>query len=81
MRSILAFALLVASSMATLAQQDEAQVRSDCRYDALRYCARFIPAPVLLRRREPTQAERDALIGCMLAYRDKLQSKCSRHLY
>lgn len=56
-------------STSALAQPDEAQARRDCTADALRYCKRAIAT-----------GSRNSIIVCMIANRDKLQSKCSRHL-
>ncbi len=53
---------------------DERQIRRDCTYDALRYCKSSIAEAT-------KQASRQPIIDCMIAHRDKLQSKCSKHLY
>ena len=49
---------------------DEAQIRSDCRYDALRYCKAAI-----------LTADRDKIITCMVANRDRLRPRCAAHIY
>lgn len=49
---------------------DERQIRRDCRSDALTYCKAAI-----------LTANRQTIINCMLSNRDKLQDRCSRHLY
>lgn len=52
---------------------DERQIRRDCTFDALRYCKEAIAEAT-------AQASRQPIINCMVAHRDKLQAKCSRHL-
>ncbi len=66
-------ALLTLMSHVALAA-DERQIRRDCTWDALRYCKSAIAAAT-------EQASRTPIINCMVANRDKLQAKCSRHLY
>lgn len=68
-----AAALIVLASLnfsAPSQAADERQIRRDCTYDALTYCKAAI-----------AKADRGAVISCMLFNRDKLQKKCSRHLY
>lgn len=59
--------LLMASPCAT---QDEQQIRSDCRLDALRYCKAAI-----------LSGDRSVIIACMLENKPKLQPNCRRHLW
>lgn len=66
-------AFLALMSHAALAA-DERQIRRDCTYDALRYCKSSIAEAT-------KQASRQPIINCMVANKDKLQAKCSRHLY
>jgi hypothetical protein len=47
----------------------EKQIRRDCTADALQHCAAAIPMG------------RKAIIACMVENRDKLQPKCSQHIY
>lgn len=66
----LILALLFVLFMAGLAlAADERQIRRDCTWDALRYCKAAIPQG------------RQFIIVCMIANRDKLQAKCSKHFY
>jgi hypothetical protein len=62
-----AIALTVTVSPALAAT--EKQIRRDCTADALRYCATVIPKG------------RSAIIACMVENKDKLQAKCSQHMW
>lgn len=68
MRMLLALILLGLSVPAQA--RDERQIRRDCTYDALRFCKAAIAT-----------ASRAEIINCIVANRDKLQAKCSRHIY
>lgn len=67
MRMLIALILL---GLSVPAQADERQIRRDCTYDALRFCKAAIAT-----------AGRAEIINCIVANRDKLQAKCSRHIY
>ena len=65
-----AIVMLALISTPVHASFDERQIRRDCTYDALRYCKTAI-----------LRADRSTIINCMLANREKLQAKCTRHFY
>lgn len=65
---IVVFLLLFAAKPAVAS--DERQIRRDCTWDALRYCKKAIAT-----------ADRQTIIFCMVSNKDKLQVKCSRHIY
>lgn len=81
LRIVLFFISLAVLSPPANADSDEAQVRRDCRLDAVRYCVNTIPASVFFGKREPTEDERNGIIACMLAHRDRLTRKCTKHFW
>lgn len=69
MRLVAVALFVLLSNPALVAQPDESQAVRDCTADALRFCKRAIAT-----------GSRNSIIVCMIANRDKLQLKCSRHL-
>jgi len=69
MRAAVVMTMLSLNFAAPSRAADEAQIRSDCRYDALRYCKAAI-----------ITANREAVIACMVANRDKLRPRCAAHI-
>lgn len=64
------FLMVVLAKPARATEIDEAQIRSDCRWDALRYCKAAI-----------LTADRQVIIACMVENKDKLRPKCRRHMW